>query len=194
MDWLGSALLAVGHPPARAVPQPVFRVTSAMGFVVGFALFGALTYLPLFQQVVRGLSPTASGLQLIPLMAGVLISSIGSGQLISRTGRYKVFPIVGTALAAVGMCGRRPAAAMRDAYLSSFTEAIGTVFWVGACVVVVAFVLSWLLPERPLRRPPTSPGCAPCAAAARARCCCAWAARSPSAPPRARARSPATAR
>jgi hypothetical protein len=74
-----------------------------MGFVVGFALFGSLTYLPLFQQVVRGLSPTASGLQLVPLMAGLLTSSIGSGQLISRTGRYKIFPIIGTALSAIGL-------------------------------------------------------------------------------------------
>jgi Na+/melibiose symporter-like transporter len=71
--------------------------------VIGFALFGALTYLPLFQQVVRGDSPTESGLQLIPVMAGVLIGSIGSGQVISATGRYKAFPIAGTAIAAIGM-------------------------------------------------------------------------------------------
>ena len=89
--------------PPELFANPVFRVTSAIGFVVGFALFGSLTYLPLFQQVVRGLSPTASGLQLVPLMAGLLAASIGSGQLISRSGRYKRFPIVGTALAAVGL-------------------------------------------------------------------------------------------
>src|SRR4051812_464850 len=89
--------------PLALFRNPVFRVTSAMGFVVGFALFGALTYLPLFQQVVRGLNPTESGLQLVPLMAGLLVASIGSGQAISRTGRYKVFPIVGTAVAALGM-------------------------------------------------------------------------------------------
>ena len=71
--------------------------------MIGFALFGALTYLPLFQQVVRGASPTESGLQLIPVMAGVLIGSIGSGQAITATGRYKVFPIAGTAIAVVGM-------------------------------------------------------------------------------------------
>ncbi len=89
-------------PPAL-FGNRVFRVTSSIGLVVGFALFGSLTYLPLFQQVVRGLSPTASGLQLLPLMAGVLTASIGSGQLISRTGRYKRFPIMGTATAAVGL-------------------------------------------------------------------------------------------
>ena len=71
--------------------------------VVGFALFGALTYLPLFQQDVRGLSPTASGLQLLPVMGGLLISSIVSGQVITRTGRYKAWPIAGTAVAALGM-------------------------------------------------------------------------------------------
>jgi EmrB/QacA subfamily drug resistance transporter len=89
--------------PPELFRNPVFRITSAVGFVVGFALFGALTYLPLFQQVVRGLSPTASGLQLVPLMAGLLTASIASGQLISRTGRYKRFPIAGTAIAAVGL-------------------------------------------------------------------------------------------
>jgi EmrB/QacA subfamily drug resistance transporter len=89
--------------PPELFRNPVFRITSAIGFVVGFSLFGALTYLPLFQQVVRGLSPTASGLQLVPLMIGLLAASIGSGQLISRTGRYKRFPILGTAIAVVGL-------------------------------------------------------------------------------------------
>ncbi len=86
--------------PLELFSNRVFRVTSAISLVVGFALFGSLTYLPLFQQVVRGLDPTESGLQLVPLMAGLLATSIGSGQVISRTGRYKLFPIVGTAVAA----------------------------------------------------------------------------------------------
>jgi EmrB/QacA subfamily drug resistance transporter len=81
----------------------VFAVASAVGFIVGIALFGSVTYLPLYLQVVKGSGPTESGLQMLPLMAGVLISSIGSGQLITRYGRYKVFPIVGTALMVVGM-------------------------------------------------------------------------------------------
>ena len=83
--------------------NPVFAVASAMGFIVGFALFGATTYLPLFQQVVRGLDPTQSGLALLPLMAGVLITSIGSGQLITRTGRYRIYPIAGSAMMVVGL-------------------------------------------------------------------------------------------
>src|SRR4051794_10491160 len=89
--------------PLRLFRNRVFVVTSAIGFVIGFALFGALTYLPLFQQVVRGYSPTESGLQLIPVMAGVLIGSAGAGQVVTATGRYKLFPIAGTAIATLGM-------------------------------------------------------------------------------------------
>src|SRR4029079_15251855 len=66
-------------------------------------LFGSVTYLPLFLQVVNGASPTASGLQLLPVMGGLLITSIGSGQLITKTGRYKIFPIVGTAVTVIGL-------------------------------------------------------------------------------------------
>jgi EmrB/QacA subfamily drug resistance transporter len=89
-------------PPAL-FGNRIFVVTCAVGLVVGFALFGALTYLPLFQQVVRGYSPTASGLQLLPVMAGLLVSSIASGQVITRTGHYRIFPIVGTGVAAIGL-------------------------------------------------------------------------------------------
>ncbi len=89
--------------PLRLLANRVFSVTSAVGFVVGFALFGAVTYLPLFLQVVKGASPTGSGLQLLPLMGGLLITSIGSGQLITRTGRYKAFPIAGTAVMTIGL-------------------------------------------------------------------------------------------
>jgi len=81
----------------------VFAVTSAVGFIVGFAMFGSLTFIPVYLQIVKGASPTESGLQLVPLMAGVLVASIGSGLLTARSGRYKVFPIVGTALMTVGM-------------------------------------------------------------------------------------------
>jgi EmrB/QacA subfamily drug resistance transporter len=231
----------------------VFRVTSAIGFVVGFALFGALTFLPLFQQVVREQSPTESGLQLLPVMAGVLVASIGSGQLISRSGRYKRFPIAGTAIATVGLAllsrldvgtstfvaavymlilglglgfvmqvlvlavqnavpyemlgvatsgatlfrsmggslgtailgaifsnrlsdlleAKLPAGpaasaveggqanpsqlerlptAIRAAYVDSFTDALSLVFLVAAAIMAVAFVLSWFLQERPLRK------------------------------------------
>jgi EmrB/QacA subfamily drug resistance transporter len=254
-----ASLVALGFVEQRAaepiLPPSLFRnrvfvVCAAVSLVVGFALFGALTYLPLFQQVVRGLSPTASGLQLIPVMAGLLTSSIISGQIIARTGRYKVWPILGTAIAALGLyllssldqhtatgaaafhmlilglglgmvmqvlilavqnsvsyeqlgvatsgatlfrsiggslgtavlgaiftgrltreladklpagsggasggginpaqIGRLPAP-VHDAYISAFTNALHVVFLVATGVVVVAFLLSWLIEERPLR-------------------------------------------
>ncbi len=89
--------------PPRLFGNRVFTVTSAIGLVVGFALFGSITYLPLFLQVVNGATPTGSGLQILPLIGGLLITSIGSGQLITRTGRYKPFPIIGTAIMVVGL-------------------------------------------------------------------------------------------
>ena len=89
--------------PPHLFRNRVFNVTSAIGFVVGFALFGSVTYLALFLQVVNGASPTGSGLQILPLMAGLLITSIGSGQAITRTGKYKVFPIVGTFVMIIGL-------------------------------------------------------------------------------------------
>jgi EmrB/QacA subfamily drug resistance transporter len=89
--------------PLRLFRNRVFAVASAVGFVVGVALFGSVTYLPLFLQLVKGSTPTISGLEMLPLMAGVLISSVGSGAVITRTGRYKIFPIMGTALMVVGM-------------------------------------------------------------------------------------------
>ncbi|HLI51576.1 MAG TPA: MFS transporter, partial [Thermomicrobiaceae bacterium] len=89
--------------PPRLFRNPVFSIASLIGFIVGFAMFGALTYLPLFLQVVEGVSPTLSGIKLLPMMAGLLLTSIGSGQLISRWGRYKVFPIVGGAIMSVGL-------------------------------------------------------------------------------------------
>jgi EmrB/QacA subfamily drug resistance transporter len=89
--------------PLSLFSNHTFSLTSAIGFIVGFALFGAITYLPLYLQVTKGSSPTVSGLQLTPLMAGVLVTSIASGQLISRLGRYRMFPIAGTALMVVAM-------------------------------------------------------------------------------------------
>src|SRR3954470_12765276 len=243
-DWGSPAIIGMGvfgvaclvaltfverRAPEPILPPALFRnrvfvVTSAVGFVIGFALFGALTFLPLFQQTVRGLSPTASGLQLLPVMGGLLITSIVSGQLIARTGRYKVFPILGTAVAALGMyllssldettstgvaafhmlilglglgmvmqvlvlvvqnsvpydmlgvatsgstlfrsiggslgtailgaifSGRLAAeVASGDTQVHAFTDSLHVVFLV-AGVVVIAFALSWLIPEAPLRK------------------------------------------
>ena len=228
--------------------------------------FGSVTYLPLFLQLVKGSTPTVSGLEMLPLMAGVLISSIGSGQVISRTGRYKVFPIIGTALMIAGMLllsrlavdtsipaagasmlvlglglgavmqplilivqnavdysllgvatsgaslfrsmggsigtpifgailtnrfasnlaaalpsappsgvnlehGATPAliaslpAPIRDAFRSAYVDALHPVFLTGAAFAVVAFALTWFIPEVPLRKTVKAQGASEAAAA-----------------------------
>ncbi len=91
--------------PPRLFANSVFNVSSAVGFIVGLAMFGAIIYLPLYMQVVDGVSPTSSGLRLLPLMAGVLTASIASGRAISRVGRYKIFPVVGTVAMTGGLLG-----------------------------------------------------------------------------------------
>ncbi|MGR6914384.1 DHA2 family efflux MFS transporter permease subunit [[Actinomadura] parvosata] len=108
-----AVLLAGWVLVARRAKEPVlplglfrvraFAMSSVVGFVVGFGMFGALTYLPLFLQVVHGVSPTLSGVYLLPMMAGMLTLSIVSGQVISKTGKYRFLPIAGTAVATVGM-------------------------------------------------------------------------------------------
>ncbi|MDI1288441.1 MAG: MDR family MFS transporter, partial [bacterium] len=97
--------LRVSEPivPMALFGNGVFRTTSVIGFIVGLAMFGAIVFMPLFLQVVQGASPTQAGLELLPMMAGLLFASILSGRLISRIGRYKIFPVIGTALAAIGM-------------------------------------------------------------------------------------------
>ena len=97
----------------RRAPEPVlplslwrervFRVGGVLSAIVGFALFGSVTFLPLYFQTVDAASPSESGLRMIPMMAGILITSIASGQAIAKLGRYKVFPVVGTAVMAVGL-------------------------------------------------------------------------------------------
>jgi predicted MFS family arabinose efflux permease len=84
--------------PAAAIPQP--GVLGQLGGRVHrrFAMFGALSFLPIFLQVVRGVSPTISGVYLLPMVLGLLLTSVASGQIISRWGRYKIFPIIGMAL------------------------------------------------------------------------------------------------
>ncbi len=81
----------------------IFRVAATVSFLLSVALYGALIYLPLYFQLVDGVSPTVSGLLLVPLMGGVLGASIISGQVVSRTGHYKSFPVIGSALATLGM-------------------------------------------------------------------------------------------
>jgi predicted MFS family arabinose efflux permease len=210
--------------PPRLFRQRTFAVSSVVSLIVGFALFGAITFLPLFFQKVNGDGPTESGLRLVPMMLGVLTTSIASGQLISRIGRYKVFPVVGTAVMVVGFLllsgmdpqtstvssslrllvlglglgltmqvlvlavqnavaydelgvatsgvtlfrtiggavgtsvfgtifSNRLAAELGDRtpFLTSYTDALSTVFVAAAGIAALGFVLIWLLPEAELR-------------------------------------------
>ncbi|UYQ61854.1 MDR family MFS transporter [Streptomyces peucetius] len=110
---LGAVLLAVFVAVERNAAEPVlplklfrirtFTLVAVISFVIGFAMFGAMTYLPTFLQVVQGISPTMSGVHMLPMVFGLLITSTASGQIVSRTGRWKVFPILGTAVTALGL-------------------------------------------------------------------------------------------
>ena len=104
-----AAFLVIEARAAEPIlPLSVFRnrnfsVAIAMSFLLGLALFGALTFLPLYQQTVQHLSPTQSGLMLIPMMLGSTVTALISGQVTTKTGRYKVLPIVGAAMMTLGM-------------------------------------------------------------------------------------------
>ncbi|MCX5081446.1 DHA2 family efflux MFS transporter permease subunit [Streptomyces sp. NPDC056121] len=110
---LGVVLAVVFVQVERRAAEPVlplklfrirtFTLSAVISFVVGFAMFGAMTYLPTFLQVVQGISPTMSGVHMLPMVIGLLLSSTASGQIVSRTGRWKVFPIVGTGVTAIGL-------------------------------------------------------------------------------------------
>jgi EmrB/QacA subfamily drug resistance transporter len=89
--------------PLRLFRDSVFTVSAVIGAVAGVALFGAAGYLPTFLQMVDGATATQSGLDMLPMMLGVVLASVGGGQLISRTGRYKLFPVLGSVLAGTGM-------------------------------------------------------------------------------------------
>ncbi|MEN8603094.1 MDR family MFS transporter [Microbacterium rhizosphaerae] len=88
--------------PLKLFRSPTFSMATVIGVLVGFGMFGAMMTLPLYLQIVLGSSPTESGLQLFPMILGMMAASIGSGQIISRTGRYRMFPIIGTACLAAG--------------------------------------------------------------------------------------------
>lgn len=89
--------------PLELFKNPIFRVSSLLALISGMAMFAAIIYLPEYQQVVRGYSATKSGLLMLPLIFGLLIASVGSGRIISHTGRYRIFPIVGTVLTTYGI-------------------------------------------------------------------------------------------
>jgi MFS family permease len=89
--------------PLRLFRNSVFSVASALSLITGAVMLGSVIFLPQYLQTVRGVSPTMSGLRLIALLAGILVTSIGSGRLVSRWGRYKAFVVAGTAITTVGM-------------------------------------------------------------------------------------------
>jgi EmrB/QacA subfamily drug resistance transporter len=89
--------------PLRLFRSSIFNIAGLIGLVVGVALFGAVSYIGFFLQTVDGVSATVSGLLMLPFVGGLLVSSIGSGRIVSATGRYKIFPILGTAIGTVGM-------------------------------------------------------------------------------------------
>ncbi|MBD0707962.1 MULTISPECIES: MFS transporter [unclassified Streptomyces] len=110
---LGVVLLVCFVYVERRAAEPVlplklfrirtFSLVAVISFVVGFAMFGAMTYLPTFLQVVQGITPTLSGVHMLPMVLGLLITSTASGQIVSHTGRWKVFPVAGTGLTAIGL-------------------------------------------------------------------------------------------
>jgi EmrB/QacA subfamily drug resistance transporter len=104
--------------PLRLFKESIFRVSSAASAIVGFSMFGAITFLPFFLQTVHLVSPTLSGLQLLPIMAFVLTMSIWSGRRISKRGKYRIYPIVGTSILTLGLLG-----------LAEFGIGISTPYW-----------------------------------------------------------------
>lgn len=210
----------------RLFRSRAFNASAAIGFIVGFAMFGSITYLPLFMQTVRGVSPTSSGLHLVAMMAGLLLTSMVSGQIISRIGKYKIFPVLGTAIFTLGLfllsgvdehtpipafeaymfvlgfglgmvmqvlviavqnavdyrdlgsatsgvtffrsigssfgvavfgaifansLASQPSRATHAAFIHAYAAALHPVFFVAGIVGAVAFLVTWFLPEQPLR-------------------------------------------
>ncbi|MFE2105281.1 MFS transporter [Kitasatospora sp. NPDC059463] len=124
--------------PLRLFRSRTFSLVAVISFVVGFAMFGALTYLPTFLQVVMGVSPTVSGVHMLPMVIGMLITSIGSGQIVSRTGHYRTFPIAGSAITVVGLL----LLSMLDEHTSTFVmSCYFLVFGLGLGLVMQVLVL-----------------------------------------------------
>ncbi|MGW0835486.1 DHA2 family efflux MFS transporter permease subunit [Streptomyces prunicolor] len=140
------AFVAVERRAAEPVlPLKLFRVrtftlAAVISFIVGFAMFGAMTYLPTFLQVVQGITPTMSGVHMLPMVFGMLLSSTGSGQVVSRTGRWKVFPIAGTGITALGLLllhqlDENSSTAEMSAYFFVFGLGLGLVMQVLVLIV-----------------------------------------------------------
>jgi EmrB/QacA subfamily drug resistance transporter len=156
---LGAAAVVLGVGwwlSARRAPDPVmplslFRdptivVAMAIGFCVGFAMMGSMAFLPLFLQVVHGLSPTASGLHLLPMVLGLFLTSITSGRLVTRTGHYKVYPVLGMAVTSLGLfllSRLGPESSMTQMGLYFFVLGLGLGLVMQVVVVVVQNAASY---------------------------------------------------
>jgi EmrB/QacA subfamily drug resistance transporter len=126
--------------PIRLFSSRVFTVCCVLSFVVGFAMLGALTFLPTFMQFVDGVSATISGLRTLPMVAGLLLTSMGSGVIVSRTGRYKIFPVAGTLVMSVGfVLLSRMDAATPMLVQSLYLFVLGT--GIGMCMQVLILIV-----------------------------------------------------
>jgi EmrB/QacA subfamily drug resistance transporter len=140
MFGLGAVLLVGFVLRERAAPEPIlplalfrssiFSVSNVIAFVSGIAMFGALAFLPQYMQLVHGVSATASGLLLLPMLVGLLVTSITSGRLISRTGRYRWYPLVGTVLVTIALVlltnlGAQTSLAIVGLYIFIFGAGLG---------------------------------------------------------------------
>ena len=116
--------------PLRLFRSSTFSVASAQVTIIGMAMFGGMSVIPLYLQIVKGASPTKSGLLLLPLVAGLMLASLATGQLIARTGRYKIFPVIGSILMVVGTglmitIGADTSLWVTDIYMAIFGVGLG---------------------------------------------------------------------
>ncbi len=116
--------------PLRLFRNSVFAVGSAQSFVIGIGMFGGMASIPLYLQIVKGASPTKAGLLILPMVAGIMSASILAGQITSRTGRYKKFPIIGSALLVIGLLlmsrvGADTSLVQTDLYMVIFGAGLG---------------------------------------------------------------------
>jgi EmrB/QacA subfamily drug resistance transporter len=120
--------------PLSLFKNRIFSVSVLLSFLIGIVMFGALIFLPQYQQIIRGDSATKSGLMLLPLVAGIMGASITSGRLISKTGRYRIFPIVGTATVTLAF------------WLFSHIAVDTSRFWLGVWMVVLGAGIGMVMP------------------------------------------------
>ncbi|GGW98359.1 MDR family MFS transporter [Streptomyces chartreusis] len=126
--------------PMRLFTDPVFSVCSALSFIVGFAMLGALTYLPTYLQYVDGDSATVSGVRTLPMVIGLLIASVFSGNVVSKTGKYRIFPIVGSLVMGVGLFLMSMMGPSTGAWLESlYMFVLGT--GIGLCMQVLTIAV-----------------------------------------------------